>query len=197
MLEKYKHFILNLIGLVLIIISLLRFYSLYLEDMGFHIFWLCNHIPFIMGLAILFRNSFILIGEFCLGFLGMFVLILDYFSYAIFKISFTGNTEFFSTGTYFIIAFFLHILTLPLAFFAILMLNKKQEKAFFISIIHFLLLIPPIIYFGYEKNLNCFFGSCLSFLPTFKFYTIFLLAAYFLIFILPINYLINKLLKNS
>jgi hypothetical protein len=193
---RTKNILLNSIGIILIVFSLIRFYFLYTEGIWFHIFWLCNHVPFIMGIAILFRNLFVLMGEFCLGFLGMLIWVIDYFYFLFFRVSFTGNGEFFSTGTYIIVAFVLHVLTLPLAFWAIFLIGKKEKRAFLESIAHFIVLIPIIIYFGADKNLNCFFSSCLDFMPTFRFYTFFLLLAYLLIFIIPINYLINLLLKN-
>lgn len=194
--QRTKSFLLNAIGIVLIAFSLVRFYFLYNEGIGFHIFWLCNHLPFIMGLTILLRNSFVLIGEFSLGFAGMLIWVFDFFYYQIFRVSFTGNGEFFSTGFYIVVAFVLHVLTLPLALWAIFLIAKKAKTAFIVSIVHFAVLIPAIIYFGAGKNLNCFFSSCLEFIPTFKFYTPILLAVYLFIFILPINYLINRLVAK-
>jgi hypothetical protein len=195
--QKKRNIALNVIGIVLIIFSLIRFYFLYTEGISFHIFWLCNHIPLIMGLAILFRNSFVLTAEFSLGFAGMSIWVLDFFYYQFSGFSFTGNGEFFSVGFYIITAFVLHVLTLPLAFWAILLINKQEKKAFIGSMAHFIILIPIIAYFGAERNLNCFFKSCLNFMPTFKLYPLFLLIAYSLIFILPINYLINKILDTE
>lgn len=195
--NRAKSFLLNIMGIILILFSLVRFYFLYTEGISFHIFWLCNHIPLIMGIAILFRSSFLLIGEFSLGFAGMFVWVVDYFYYLITKISFTGNGEFFATGAYMVVAFVLHVLTLPLAGFGIFLLGKQTKKAYLGSIIHFALLIPVIVFFGVEKNLNCFFESCLDFMPTFRFYTFFTLAFYCLLFIIPINYLINRLLRSK
>ena len=192
-----KRIILNIIGITLILFSLVRFYFLYTEGISFHIFWLCNHIPLIMGLAILFRNSFVLIGEFSLGFMGMVFWMLDYFYFLLFGVSLSGNGEFFSIGAYMVVAFVLHALTLPLAIWAIILIGKRETKAFIVSIAHFIILIPIIIYFGVEKNVNCFFESCLNFLPTFRFYTFFLMFAYLLLFILPINWVINLALKNK
>jgi hypothetical protein len=183
-------------GIILILFSFLQFYTIYLSKTPHHIFWLCNHVPLVMGLAILFRNNFVLIGEFSLDFIGMLTWDLDFIYFLLTNKSFTGNEAFFTFGNYLGITAILHFLTLPLALIAIILIGKVRKRAFIFSIFHFLIIIPILIYFGKDYNLNCLFKSCLEFIPTFRFYTVFLLLFYLFVFIIPITYLINRMLEK-
>ncbi|MEK6885727.1 MAG: hypothetical protein AABX17_02065 [Nanoarchaeota archaeon] len=189
--------ILNLIGIFLISLALLRLFFLYQVDAIFQFFWLCNHVPLILGTAILFRANKLLIAEFCIGFFGMFVYVMDYIIYLLWGISYTGNFQFFGSALPLAVSLAMHVLTMPLAFLAIWIINKKEINAWTYSLIHILFLLPIVLYLGPAANVNCLFKSCISFMPTNEFYSLILILAYFSLLILPLNLLFNELLGKN
>ena len=188
-----KNLILNVIGIFLIILGIIRILQLIFFGTWIHSFWLCNHILIFMGIAILFRNSFWLIAEFSFLFFGQLIWIFMFLSYALFGIIIPGGSVHLIHGPGFInvISLLAHFLTLPLGFIAILFLNKKEKFAWKGSILHSLILFPFVIYFGSRYNLNCLFNPCLGWIPNFSLYPIFIYVFYFGVLVIPVVWLIN------
>jgi hypothetical protein len=193
-----KNQILNIIGITIIILSILRTYILITDSTPIHIFWLCNHIPIIIGIAILFRSSFVLIAETSLLLIGSLNWSLDFLSKLFFDKYLLGSTSYifaaFSADSG--ISILSHLSLLPLAIIAIFLIGKPEPKAWQLSIIHMIILIPSSFYFTETYNLNCLLEPCISWLPDFALYTPLLFIVYFTIFVIPVNILFTKLLRK-
>lgn len=196
--KRQINFVLNAIGIFLITISIIRLFFLQGYETFPQFFWLCNHVPLLIGIAILFRSSFWLMAEVSFLFVGMFLWIVNFLSYLLIdKIIFVSAEYIFvSAGTiFFYLSVTLHLLTLPLAIIAIFLLKKPEPLAWKGSLFHGIILIPIMIYFGESYNLNLFLRSDLSFIPNFTLYPVFISIIYFGLFVIPTNWLIVKLLK--
>lgn len=193
-----KNFLLNFIGTFLIILGLIRVFQLLFFGVPVHVFWLCNHVIIFIGIAILFRNSFLLMGEFCLLFIGEFIWVVAVMLYGFFDVVIPGNSAYLIYGGGFInfISVLVHFLTLPLGLWAIILIGKKQKFAWTVGLIHSAILLPVILYFGSNYNLNCLIKPCISFIPNIPLYSILVIPIYFLIFVIPLNYLTNWILKK-
>jgi hypothetical protein len=154
----------------------------------------------ITGIAILFRSSFWLLAEISFISAGVLIWVTDFFSKIIFDIHIFGSTDYLFPIVdkwSFIATSIVHLLSLPLAIFAFFLINKKEKAAWKGAMIHAAFLIPFIIYFGEFYNLNCLLKSCVSWIPNFSLYPIIFLVGYFVLIVIPINILFNKLIKRS
>ena len=193
-----KNFSLNSIGIILIVFGISRILQLALFGEPIHIFWFCNHILVFMGIAILCRSSFWLIGEFALLFFGQFFWIISFLLYWVFGIVMPGSSAHLIYNSAFInlISILVHFLTLPLGFIAILLLKKKSKFAWKGSLVHFILLLPFILYFGAFYNLNCVLKPCFAMIPDFSLYPFAIILTYLFITIIPTVYLCNYFIKK-
>ena len=181
---------LNIIGVFLIVLGIVHIIQTVLTVEPIHVFWLCNHVLVFAGIAILFRNSFWLMAEFLVLFLGQFIWIIN-FIFRIFNSAFVV-VDYRIT----FIPAFVHLLTLPLIFVAILLLKKKEKFAWAGALLHMAILFPFVFYFGSYYNLNCFFEPCVTWIPNVALYPLFIFLVYF-VFIIFLNYVINWIIKKS
>ena len=193
-----KDQILNTIGIIIIIISLLRLYMIVTESTILNIFWLCNHIPLIIGISILFRSSYILIAETSLLLIGSAAWILDFFSKLLFDKYLLGFTTYIFEGSSVALSVstISHLTILPLAITAIFLIGKPEPKAWHFSIYHSMIIFVISFLVGTTYNLNCFFRTCISWLPNFQFYTLISFTIYLTIFVIPVSILFTKLLSK-
>ena len=194
-----KNQILNIIGILIIIFSLARIYALFNYSTPIHLFWLCNHIPLIIGIAILFRNPFILAAEISLLLFGSLNWSLDFLSKLIFDKYLLGSTSyiFVAMSADSGISILSHLSILPLALLALFLIRKPKPTAWKGSIIHMTALIPASLYFGKFYNLNCFMKPCISWLPNFTAYPIIFFITYLTIFVIPTSLILAKLLSKK
>jgi len=190
---------LNIIGIFLVVLGLVRIIQLLFFGVPVHVFWICNHILVFMGIAILFRNTFWLIAEFIFLFVGQFIWVIAFVMYFFFGVIVPGTSTHLIYDSQFIniISLIVHFWTLPLGFIAILILNKQEKFAWKGALLHTAILFPFVIYFGSQYNLNCFFKPCLDFIPNVSLYPLFIFLFYFLVFVIPLNYLVNWIIKKS
>ncbi|MCR4285098.1 MAG: hypothetical protein NUV97_03595 [archaeon] len=194
-----KKEILNIIGITLIVISLIRIAILILYSSPIHIFWLCNHIPLIIGIAILFRNSFILSAEIALLFFGSLNWSLDFLSKLLFNKYLLGSTYeiFADLSANSIISIISHLSVLPLALIALFLMNKPEPKAWKISIIHMIILVPISLYFSQSFNINCLARPCVVWMSHSTLYPFFIFFGYLLIFVIPTSIILANLMKKK
>ena len=195
-----KNLLLNLIGILLILFFIIRLIFLIKDGEIISIFWLCNHAMLIMGIAILIRSSFWLAAEISFAFVGVLVWITDYFSKILFNIHLFGSTDYLFpivNKGFFLTTSMVHLFSLPLGILAFFLISTKQKHAWKGAILHVILLIPPAIYFGEYYNLNCLLKPCISWLSCCTFYPILFPIAYIIVFIIPTNYFLNKLLSKT
>ena len=190
---------LNIIGIILIMSLISRIITLSIYGDPVHLFWLSNHLPLLLGISILMRNSFWILAELSLIFVGEVGWSIDYLSKIIFDNHIAGSTTYMfvdEISKQLYISSLTHLIVVPLGVAAFLILGKKAKNAWKGAALHATILIPFIIHFGKDYNLNCFFESCISWLPTIKFFPIIFPISYILICVIPIAYLLNKLIKN-
>lgn len=192
-----KSNLLNLIGWFLLVLGLIRIFQLLFFGVPMHVFWMCNHVIVLMGIAILLRKSFLLIGEFCFLFIGQLVWIIAFLLFALFGIIVPGQSTHLIYDSSFtnIITILVHLLTLPLGLWAILLLGKESKFAWVAGIIHSAVLFPIVILFP-QYNLNCLNDPCLSVFPNTLLYSILFVPLYFLLTVIPLNYLVNWIVRK-
>ena len=129
---KNKDVLLNIIGVLLILFFVIRTIFLIKDGSFQDIFWLCNHAPLIFGIAILFRSSFWITAEISFVFIGVLVWVIDYFSKIIFDFHIFGSTAYLFLITnqgFFYVTSLIHLFSLPLAIWALLLIKKKEPSA--------------------------------------------------------------------
>ncbi|MDP2628664.1 MAG: hypothetical protein Q8P15_02075 [Nanoarchaeota archaeon] len=194
-----KDLFINLIGIILIIVGIYRLLQIiYIAEDFPRYFWLCNSSPLIAGFAILFRSSFVLIGEFSIIFIPQFLWSLDFFYFLFTKNFPIGSSMYVLNETLLsqIASISVHFLVLPLSLTAIFLIGKESKRAWKFSFVLFSILIPIILYYGREYNLNFFFQHNLGFLPIISFYSVIFPIFYILLVVFPVNLLINFLIRK-
>ena len=185
-----KKRVLDLIGIFLIVLGIVHLIQTIFFVDPVHFFWMCNHVLVFIGIAILFRNSFWLMAEFLLLFLGQFIWIINFF-FRVFGSAFVVISYRID-----VIPAIVHLVTLPLGFIGILMLGKKEKYAWKGSLLHALILMPFVLYFGSYYNLNCLFNPCVTWIPDVGSYPFFIFIIYFA-FIILLNYFINWIIDKK
>jgi hypothetical protein len=195
-----KELFLNFLGITLIFIGIFRLWQIiYVAEDFPRYFWLCNSAPLIFGFAIFFRNNFVLIGEFSILFLGQIWWTIDFLFFLISGRILLGTSEyvFYEPFVSQIASVTVHILILPIALVAILLIGKENKNAWKFSFILFAVLLPFVLYFGSEVNLNFFFYSSISSLLKIPFYSILFPLGYIFLAVLPTNRGIDFLIRFS
>ncbi len=190
---------LSILGLILVLSSLVRMITLAIYGDPIHTFWLSNHIPLILGISILMRNSFWILAELSFIFVGELGWSIDYLSKLFFNNFIVKSTAYmFAAGIskQLYVSSLTHLIVVPIGLAAFLILGKKAKNAWKGALLHVAILIPFILYFGKDYNLNCFFESCISWLPTIKLFPILFPLFYMSVCVIPVVYLLNKLVKN-
>jgi len=180
---------LNIIGIFLVVLGIIHLIQTILIVEPIHVFWLCNHVILFIGIAILFRNSFWLRAEFLVLFLGQFIWIIN-FVFRIFNSAFVVVD--YRIG---FIPAVVHLLTLPLAFVAIILMKKEEKSAWKGSLLHMIVLLPVVLYFGSYYNLNCLLKPCVTWLPNISIYP-FGIFLFYMAFIIFLNYVIEWIIKK-
>lgn len=188
----------DVIGWFLIAITIFRLVMILAIDDPVHIFWLCNHVPLIMGIAILFRNSFWLIAEFCILSVGSFNWNLDYYWHWITGNYLIGGTEYLSLINPYFAGFSIvfHGLSLPLSLIAIFLIGKKSFDVWKGTLVHALGLVIPAWIFRENYNLNCYINSCLESFSWVPYYSIFIFVGYMVVVVVPLSYVLNWLVER-
>lgn len=189
-----KNKILNILGISLLGLFVIRLISLIYVESLTNFFWLCNHVPLVMGITIILRKSKLLAAEISLLSLGSIIWVLDLFSKLLFDTYITGSVDYLFPITdtlFFITTSFVHILTLPLAITAYIIIKQKNPKAWGFSLIHAIILLLPIYLFRKTANLNCMIEPCLEFIPDFTLYPLILLVSYMILIVIPTNKLLD------
>ena len=180
---------LNIIGIFLVVLGIIHLIQTILTVEPIHVFWLCNHVILFIGIAILFRNSFWLRAEFLVLFLGQIIWIINF----IFKIF--GSAFVVIDYRINFIPAIVHLLTLPLGFVAIMLMKKEEKSAWKGSLLHMIVLLPVVLYFGSYYNLNCLLKPCVTWLPNISIYP-FGIFLFYMAFIIFLNYVIEWIIKK-
>lgn len=197
MIEK-KDRILNILGIYMLLIFVYNLINMFFVGEQFEIFWLCNHVPLIVGLAILFRSQRVLIAEVSLLFLASLSWTIDIIFLFTTGMSLIADIRFLLDQNIFyqISTVLIHTTFIPVSLWAIFLIRKKIkiQKTMIIFLIHWVILIF-VAYLYKSYNFNCILNSCLNFIPNFKLHFLLAILVYSMLMIL-INYIINKILDN-
>ena len=191
-----KNLTLNTLGSILIISSLIRIIIISIYDTPIHLLWLSNHLPLFLGISILFRNSFWVLAELSLIFIGEMMWSIDYISKLFFNEYLVGSTEYMFIGGINKLLYassLTHLIVVPIGLLAFFMMKKKVNYAWTGAMLHTAILTPFILYFGEKYNINCFIESCISWIPTIKLFPL----IYLLICVIPLTYLLNWFVESK
>lgn len=194
-----KSLFLNILGVLLILIGIFRLWQIiYIANDFPRYFWFCNFAPLILGVGILIRNSFILIGEFSVLFVGQIWWTFDFLSFIFTGRFLVGSSEYIIYESLIsqIASASVHILVIPISLVAIFLIGKENKNAWKFSFILFSFLLPIVLYYGEEINLNFLFYHGLSFLPEISFYPLIIPFLYIFLVVFPLSLLINWLLRK-
>ena len=195
---KNKNFILNTIAWTLIISSLISLYYMYTEGSIVDVFWLSNHIGFVLGIAILARSTFWITAELCLGFIGEIGWTLDFLIKKIFNTYLFGSTAYLFAPTFpktLYWASMTHLIIIPIAILALYLIRKPEPTAWKGALFHGTFLIITGLTIAPQYNINCIQASCVTWIPTFPGYVLIWSAIYFAIIFL-LNQLIVKYIQK-
>lgn len=198
--KRNKEIILNVIGFVLIAFFVFRLVCLIRDDMFVDILWLCNHVPLILGIAVLYRSSFWITAEISFLFFGAIGWIIDYLSKVIFDFHIFGSTDYLfpvANTEFFIVTSIIHLCTIPLGIISLFLIKKSVKGSWKGAILHGLILFPFAYLAGRENNINCLFESCTPNLFEIPFYSIVSVLGYFAFFVIPLSKFLEFLLSKK
>jgi len=195
---KKSDYLLNALGIYMLLIFVYNLINMFYVGEQLEIFWLCNHVTLIIGLAILLRSQKVLIAELSIIFLVSLVWTIDLIFLFTTGMSLISDIRFFWDQNIFyqIATVLIHTTVIPISLWAIFIIRKRVEikKTMAIFLLHWVALIS----FGYflkGYNFNCVFHSCINFIPDFKFHFLMAIGVYSILMII-VNYAINKILGN-
>lgn len=126
--------------------------------------WFSNHMFFIVGLAFLLNIRWLLVAEFCLGFLPELFWNLDFFANLLgFKL-FGFTTYMFNNGFDWSNTFsLLHLLTIPMLLYGLWTLEGPIRFAWAGALVHGFSIYGLSFLTDPEFNVNCAWRSCFEF----------------------------------
>ncbi len=163
MVARIKDKILDLIGVILILITILNI-IIHIKTYRdyFEIFWFCNLSALICGIGLITKKKEIVSSVLIAAIPAQFMWIVDFLLNFIFGYSF-GRTLWLRESTYtiFLISTYLHLFVIPSSLYGTYCLGYSK-KAYKYAIIIFIILLLPITYFftPFEENINCVFYPC-------------------------------------
>lgn len=155
--------ILKVISILLILFILFNVIVnfLYWKDGWTEILWYCDFAAILLSLGILFRKTYLISGVLITAIPAQFFWILDFVLKVVGLESFGRTTWMFSWPFLTVLpSIIVHILLIPLAFYAVKVLGFDR-KGFYIAIgIILFAMIMPFFFSAQDDNINCVFYSC-------------------------------------
>ena len=192
--ERGKRIILNILGIFFITLGITAVLNTIYQGNLEHILWSSFFILLLVGIGILRRSTFLIVGLINIAAIPYTLWSIDF----IYLVS-TGQSLLGITDYFFIpgpllgkIITLQHLFTVPLSFYAIYLIKLKRNDAWKLS---FILLISIFfvtrLFTSEENNINCVFSSCLN-IPIQGYYPIIWFTLSFSMVILT-NFLINRM----
>jgi len=195
-----RNYLIDAIGILLIFFSTLSMLAITKYGYPEYFFWASNHIPILIGFAILFRSSFLLTAEISLIVVAELGWSLDFLSKLLFNFHIFGSTAYMFNPTYPAPLYWegmQHLIILPLSLTALFMIKKSEPNAWKLALTHGLIIVIISFLISSSFNLNCIHKSCISWIPTFSFYSLLFPLIYFAFCVLPVNYLFVKIIGTK
>lgn len=174
--RKTTDIIISAIGAWFLLFSIASLFILINNDSQVYLLWLCNHMGFILGLALLFRSRFWLLAEISLGLLPQLFWSIDFIAYKFFNVYIFNVTSYMFDPSYPKAMYYIsmnHLAMVPIALIALYFLGQPKKKAYYGALLHgSLLFIISLFFTNPMQNINCSFKSCMPMIPEFRFYPI-------------------------
>lgn len=155
---------LNYIGALFLILGILSiFNSLFINQYPGQVLWLCYASLIILGISIIKRNGRLLLSQLNILIIPLIVWTIDFLYQLITQRPFIGITTYMFTQGINLgkILSLQHVITIPLALFALSKIRNIKKGAWKISIIQ-ITIFYALSYFltNTENNINCVFRLC-------------------------------------
>lgn len=182
------------IGIFFIFMGILAIFNSVYENKAYQVLWLCYLSLILIGIAIIYKNSKLIVSQLNIVTIPLIVWSIDFFYILI-----TGNSLWVIADYFFALDNVLskiialqHIITIPLSLYALYHIKIKEKRAWIISVIQITaIFILTRLFVSKELNTNwAYFPGQLPY-PQFLPYPITWLAAMFLM-ILVTNIVLNK-----
>jgi len=186
----------DFLGWVLVLLTVLNFFYMIFSGTWVHVFWLCNHIPLILGVCILTRKKGLLILEYSFLGVGLFGWVVDYFWKGFFGVYLFHSTEYLASLDPVTVwsSVLLHVSTLSLGLVAIFMMRDRVRLDWagwvFLGV-HAFVLGLVAVWFGEYYNLNCFIVPCLPIFSE-RFYPLSVVLVYFGFCVFPLAKILER-----
>lgn len=168
-----KNIFLNLIGILFVLWGIASFLHAIFISHPSEIFWFSYIGITLSGIAILVRNTKLLLAQIYILLLPNIFWMTDFFLELISGVNLLGIADYMFFDRLLIsqIISFQHLVVIPFSFLALYILKTKEFNGFRLSLIEVLVVIVLSLLFGSpEVNVNCVFRQCIDFgfgLPAF------------------------------
>ena len=164
--EAKKRVVLNGIGVVFLFFGVLSVINsvFILQNYG-QLVWVCNISLFILGYALLRRNSYLLVGQLCILLIPVLYWNVDFFYVLLFKGSLWGiSNYFFEWGglqDFGRLVTLYHLFSLPLSLYALYLMKRESVHEWVFSVIQItVLFVLAKLFTNSDHNINCVYDAC-------------------------------------
>ncbi|MEA3329652.1 MAG: hypothetical protein U9Q06_02815 [Nanoarchaeota archaeon] len=191
---NYKNLFLNGLGGFFILVGLIAIINANYEYDFLSILWFCYLGLILIGVGVLFRNSFLIASQLNILTIPLIIWSLDFIYFIFTKNYLFGITDYFFEAGPLIskIVTVQHLYTIPLAFIALYLIKLKRKNAWKLSIFQVVAFYAGIYFFTpVERNINCVFKFCGDFQVP-MLYSVFWFVIFFTMIFFT-NFALNKL----
>src|SRR3989344_660806 len=163
---NFKDIFLNFFGTFYILVSLLAFYNSITNIGWSFVLWLSYTIFFLIGLGILFRNSYLLGSQFNIAFIPYILWSIDFLYLLVFRKNLWGISTYVFTTRSFLSQFITvqRLFIIPIAFISLYFIKFKRKDFWILSLAQVVVFfILTRLFSDPSTNINCVFKSCLPF----------------------------------
>lgn len=161
--KKWFKLVLNFLGVVYVLTSLLAFFNSFYFGPWHNIFWFCYSGILLIGIGILTRNKVIFMSQLYILFIPDFIWFVDFISYLIRGSSFFGIVNYFFLPAPFLtkLVTLQHIFTIPTALFLSYKFSGRNKRSLSVAFLQLIILFLLTRFFTLpENNINCAYLFC-------------------------------------
>ncbi|MEN7982728.1 MAG: hypothetical protein ABFQ65_04755 [Nanoarchaeota archaeon] len=163
---KTNKLIVFVLGIYFFSLGILAIINTLISKNYFGILWICYFGLLFVGIGMLMRNSSFILSQLNLLIIPLIFWNIDFFYRLITGNPFFGITDYLFVGQKTLGNFITlqHIYIIPFALYAIYLIKLKRTDAWKISFLEIsLIFLLSLLFSPAEKNVNCIFNSCVSF----------------------------------
>lgn len=192
---KFRNFFLNFFGIFYILISFLAFYNAVKYFSPQAILWISYFAFLILGIGMLFRDSYLIGSQINIIFFPYIVWSTDFLYHIFTSRSLWGITDYvFQQIPYnSLIVTIQHVIILPIAFISLYFIKFKKNNFWIFSFFEIsLIFLLTRILSDPSRNINCVFKNCLPFDIALDYYS-FIWLGFYIFMILIVNLFLIKI----